>query len=157
MRLLSIDPGKCMGWGFYVDGELQEAGVIEMNYDDFESFYRDLLGLFLRLNPNEVIIERPQIYRDKKQKGKDPNDLLLLAVQEGIIRAVIFELNGLIIISVEIVLPRTWKGQVPKEIHNKRILKKLTLTETTRLPKLSKTKAHNMIDAIGIGLWKLGR
>jgi hypothetical protein len=53
---------------------------------------------------------------------------------------------------VELVTPAVWKGSVPKEICQSRILKKLEPEELSVLD-----KNHNAMDAVGIGLWKLGR
>ncbi len=54
---------------------------------------------------------------------------------------------------VRYVPAREWKGQVPKDIHHTRILDKLTIEE---LPLASKAN-HDTLDAIGLGLFQLGR
>lgn len=60
---------------------------------------------------------------------------------------------------VEFVLPKTWKGQVPKDIMLNRIVAKLSDTEKQILESKNyiKSKKHNVIDAIGLGLFKLNR
>ena len=54
------------------------------------------------------------------------------------------------------VAPETWKGQVPKEVHQRtRIRPRLSEAEVVKLqaacPK--KSEMHNLVDAAGIGLW----
>jgi hypothetical protein len=61
--------------------------------------------------------------------------------------------------SVHFVLPKVWKGQVPKDIMLERIVSKLSEDEKVLLEskKYAKYKKHNVIDAIGVGLYKLER
>jgi hypothetical protein len=49
--------------------------------------------------------------------------------------------------------PREWKGSVPKPIHNTRVLGKLTSAERKAIV----NDRHDVIDAIGLGLYYLGR
>jgi hypothetical protein len=60
---------------------------------------------------------------------------------------------------VKFLLPKEWKGQVPKDIMLDRIVNKLNDTEKSVLEskKLIKSKKHNVIDAIGLGLYILDR
>lgn len=98
-----------------------------------------------------LIIEKPQVYQGRAQKG-NPNDLIDLAVEVG-------RIIGISEVAFETVLPRQWKGAVKKEIMLKRILSKLDDDELLVIKNcgVSNSKAHNIIDAVGIGLWKLGR
>lgn len=52
-----------------------------------------------------------------------------------------------------------WKGQTPWEIHNRRVLAALTPKEREQIEclELPDSKAHNVIDAVGMGLWVYGR
>lgn len=50
--------------------------------------------------------------------------------------------------------PRTWKGNVPKDVHHRRLRSRLTSTESTRMPAMSE---HDAWDATGIGLYATGR
>jgi len=61
--------------------------------------------------------------------------------------------------SVQLVLPKEWKGQVPKDIFLKRIEGRLTEQESIILDskKFSQSKRHNVVDAIGLGLYYLKR
>jgi hypothetical protein len=51
-----------------------------------------------------------------------------------------------------LVYPGQWKGQVPKDIHLKRTLAKLTPAERANVE-----NDHNAIDATGLLLWGIGR
>ena len=53
--------------------------------------------------------------------------------------------------------PFQWKGNTPKEIQASRILSALTKTEHDAITWPKKSLRHNVIDAIGIGLWRLER
>lgn len=54
-------------------------------------------------------------------------------------------------------IPADWKGQVPKDIHQKRILSQVDLTaDLEGVPgadSLTKTQKGHVIDAIGLALW----
>lgn len=54
-------------------------------------------------------------------------------------------------------IPADWKGQVPKDIHQKRILAKVGLTEDLEgvpgAETMTKTQKGHVIDAIGLALW----
>ncbi len=60
---------------------------------------------------------------------------------------------------VKFLLPKEWKGQVPKDIMLDRIVNRLQPSERTLLEaqKFIKSKKHNVIDAIGLGLHMLDR
>ena len=51
---------------------------------------------------------------------------------------------------------REWKGQVPKDIHNARIELKLTPEEKARIVSTPSLR-HNVLDAIGIAFYYIGR
>jgi hypothetical protein len=51
--------------------------------------------------------------------------------------------------------PQQWKGSVPKTVMERRIRSKLAPDELATLP--TGAKAHNAIDAVGLGLYHLGR
>ncbi len=59
----------------------------------------------------------------------------------------------------ELVTPAQWKGAVPKEVHQPRILAALTAAEQGVLDaaKVAPTLKNNVVDAIGLGLWAVGR
>jgi len=136
--IIAIDPGKRTGWAVFWEAELWSAG-----YTDNKELPE------IPLLPAIVVIEVPRIY-PFGGKG-DANDLVDLAFLAGDYAGEMrVKYPG---VDVEQVYPRTWKGTVPKHIHNRRVLASLTSKE---LPKIQGCD-HNMVDAIGIGLWQLGK
>lgn len=131
--LLTVDPGvNACGWAVWINGTLDEVGYGDPPAGD------------------SLVIEVPQIYRGVKSRG-DPNDLIWVAFEAGRVAGRCRD--------VEAVLPRRWKGTIRKEVMVRRILSKLTDAELQKLKGLGlpPSKEHNVCDAVGIGLWKLGR
>ena len=155
MRLLSIDPGKAfLAFGVFEDERLQDAGAITGS--KLPMLAANVRARFnrreFRKNDFDVLaIEFPLIYPHEKLKG-DPNDLLYVALAAGF---VIQEMH--LTPEIALVLPRTWKGQTPKEIQNARDLEKLDARERRIIEELDvpRGKLHNVMDAVGIGLWKI--
>ncbi len=147
MNLIAIDPGKTTGWAVFVESGLVAAGVLRR-----EKIFNGAEGLPKIWDRRIVLVENPRWY---PHDHTDVNDLLDLAVLVGEIEHY-YEIQGC---TVELVWPRTWKGNVPKDIHNKRVLVALRRAELELLPLRPRAKDydHNMLDAVGLGLWKLGR
>ena len=141
MRLLAIDPGRTTGWALLDNNMLQDAGTIKQNRSE-------CLNLLTTTKPLYVICEKPQIYTPTQSKG-DPNDLSRLFIQAGW-----FDMLCLIYsVAYEDVQPHAWKGNLPKLVWHKRSKSVMLQYEIAA----AKGQDHNMWDAIGIGLWKLGR
>lgn len=132
--LISIDPGIHTGIACWYNGRLLYAGTLFPP----TAFYK------------ECVIEIPKIYPKAQQKG-DQQDLITLAFQAGKLA----QATGAP--TVHPVLPQTWKGQLPKDVCWLRCQALLTSEELSLIPKLAPSILHNVQDAIGIGLWKLGR
>lgn len=137
--LLAIDPGADSGWALFDDSKtLLECG----------------LGRSV-ITPSHTVIEKPRIYPGAKQKAR-AEDVITLAVRAG-------EWGGRLehLSTIRYVEPHQWKGSVPKEIHQPRIWAKLNDKEKSILDKacqgMAPSKRHNVIDAVGIGLWAVGR
>ena len=151
-RVTAIDPGATSGWAQFASGQLFAAGTFRG--DEFPSVWH-------RGYEQTLVIEVPRIYPGGRGKG-DPNDIVTLAMRVGEIRG-----HYARTVSARIVetYPRTWKGQVPKEIHHARVLAALSAQERTVLDaharRPTKTNPHgydhNMLDAVGLGLWFLKR
>lgn len=139
MITYAIDPGACTGWAVFDGATLVLCGVC----DPAELSFR---------GGEKAVIERPDAHRGREQKAK-PESIatLLMLVGQYTERA---RVAG---VSVQLVKPSAWKGAVPKDVHQVRVLNELTSAERIALADLSKTKRHNMIDAIGLGLWSVGR
>lgn len=140
-HVLAFDPGRITGWARFKSRKLSEAG--------FESFEK-LCTAFPPLTGESVIIEMPRWYPHERRI--DVNDLLDLCRMVGRIEQRYWG-------EAQTVYPRTWKGSVPKDVHNKRVLAALTDEERALLPRRPRAKDfdHNLVDAVGLGLWKLGR
>lgn len=138
MILLAIDPGADTGWARFFNGSLEACG----------------LGTPPIIKAAAVVIECPE-YRAHDRIN--PNDLITLAVKVGREVERAFKAG----ITATLVRPTEWKGSVPKRIHQPRILCALNEEECEHLNDVlsmhAKTKGHNIVDAVGIGLHYLGR
>ena len=154
-EMLVIDPGtrKNLGWAIFGSSayvtSLIDAGVDSMENLLVPGPYPFRIGSSARV----TLIEAPRWY--PRKASVDVNDLLDLSVAVGELKRHFVERGS----SVQLVWPMTWKGSVPKKIHNRRVLAALTEEERGKLPKRPRAKDydHNMVDAVGLGLWKLGR
>lgn len=147
--VIGIDPGKRTGAAVFWQNDLWSA----FYFDRSKAFDELPIVPFL---PVIIIIEKPWIYPLGLGKG-DPNDLIDLAIFAGEIAG--WYRARLAGVEIVFVAPRTWKGTVPKAIHNERVLAALTADERKILPKHARAKGfdHNMIDAVGLALWQLER
>lgn len=158
-RVLAIDPGRDTGWAYFVNRRLVACGHINIE-KLFKQTPYEAFGI-AHFEGVEVILEGPAIYPvGRKQKGGKISDasIVKLALRTGEIRQL---LRGAGADTEYTDQPKQWKGNVPKEITQRRVLAVLDATETKLLyatiSARSKTLNHNMVDAVGIGLWKIGR
>ena len=164
MNVLSVDPGLvATGWAVFDDKSLIGAGIItpeksregparsasiaqQLHWTSTVNVHR----------PDYLVIEIPQIYTRAKSKG-DPDDLLRLAILVGEIEAVF---TGVQKIEVR---PRGWKGTIKKArriqeyIIHKRNAAFLGPAGryASSIQSVPKSLAHNVADAVGIGIWFL--
>lgn len=142
--IVGIDPGKKhSGVAILVDGVLDWVELQKREFDcsiDYPTAEQ----------PWEMIIEVPQVYRHGKG---DQNDLIEVAVVSGMWLQAAYNKCY----KPKLVRPREWKGSVPKKIHNNRILAKLSEAERRLLEEIPSYLRHNVIDAVGIALWRAGR
>ena len=101
-----------------------------------------------------VTVELPRIYAAGKMKG-DPDDIVVLAAVVGSIVGAVVEAGA----NATVVRPADWKGQVPKDVHNRRILSGLSVKEEFALNGCGAPSSlrHNVIDAIGLAKWAARR
>jgi hypothetical protein len=155
--ILSVDPGvKHVGLALWDDGELQRAWLAKT---ELPAICQDISDHTSPLFLEEVVVERMQIYPGMRLRG-DPNDLVSVTIVGaelvGMLRAGLrFPWPGMI---ATYVYPRSWKGNLKKNAHHPRIMAALSQEEISmiELPR-AKALAHNIIDAVGLGLHKLGR
>jgi hypothetical protein len=141
--MVAVDPGKhASGWAVFWDRKLWACG-----------FGNDA-GPILDVTEGEVglvVVEVPRVYDRRRWKG-DPNDLIDISIAGGLLA------GALRAEAVRLIRPQDWKGQTPKKVQADRTLAKLSEAERGRLEGVTtKSKIHNVIDAVGIGLWELKR
>jgi hypothetical protein len=147
--MIAIDPGKRhLAWAEFIDNRLADCGLAEGTPRELRLALEEI-GLRREL----TVIECPQIYPSRRWRG-DPNDLIDVAVTAGVAAGVLCRRG-----KVEYVRPGTWKGAVKKPIMLVRIINVLGSDERMLLEACGVTRGnrHNVIDAIGLGLWRLGR
>ncbi len=144
--LLAIDPGADTGWALFDSARrLQACGLGTPE--------PQLPGAL-----EEVIIECPRL---RPRGEKNPNAILLVARNAG-------EWAGRYADSpVRYVTPNDWKGNTPKNVSHCRLWSKLDVKEQRVVDAAFKahkgragmapSKRHNVLDAIGIGLFGVGR
>jgi len=136
IKLVSIDPGvkKSAIALWDKEGKLLFA-------DDLPN--AQVVRLLRQIRTSRLVVETPVLYPTQRAKHKDVKDLAKVA---RVFKSFVPKGVG--------VKPSVWKGQVPKKIHGNRILLALDKEELLRVASIGN---HNTIDAIGIGLWALGR
>lgn len=152
-HVIAIDPGANAGWAEYEMypcqhhpwWTLSNAGLCEPANGTRPVVARGICDL--------AIVELPN--HEKGDTAKRTNDLFKTALRAGVLAE---STNASYLLWVH---PHTWKGSVPKELHNKRCLERLDEDEMSLLRKslsvIPASKHNNVIDAIGIGLAVLGR
>ena len=104
----------------------------------------------------DLIAEWPQVYqRGGGRTRGDANDVIPLAGVGCALAACFPTINA------KEVSPHEWKGQVPKEAIAARVESRLSEAERAAydagLAAVAPSLRHNVSDAVGIGLWGLGR
>lgn len=97
-----------------------------------------------------LAIELPQVYHAAIET--DQNDLIALAAVVGALCREFSDAE-----ETKVYLPAEWKGQAPKEIVHARAMKRLDAAEAATIPEMAKSKKHNMLDGVSIGLVFLKR
>jgi hypothetical protein len=158
MNLIAIDPGiNKTGIAVFTDGVLKQSRLLtslSASWDRLEDL-RDQLLRSLQNKDHAVVVELPQIYRAVKSKG-DPNDLIKTATVGAYLLGVLCE--SVPVTQTTFVHPGDW-CKIPKSTkkgavsaRTDKILASLSVSERDRV-----LVQHDVIDAVGIGLWKLGR
>jgi len=138
---LYIDPGTCSGYAYFEKAVLIACGIFTS-----DGVRPSATGVEF------VVIERPQVY---PQNPVPANDLVTLSILVGRLT----EFYSSPVCKVEHVLPRAWKGQLPKEVCWARAAAKLSMAETliVEQAKLPRSSVHNMRDAVALGIWHSDR
>lgn len=137
--LISLDPGRTTGWARWSNGILVDCGETACVLGDTRIMVP--LG-------DVAVVEQPQFYPGGRNKA-DVNDLLGLAWMTGLICA---QYPAVVLVS-----PRDWRrGTAAKEFVAERTLARLDESER-HIATRSRTRGLHAVDAVGIGLWALGR
>jgi hypothetical protein len=157
MRIIAIDPGVGgTGYAIFDNGILVKFGTVKAIGNEW--LYKCSNILFLldgQINGfyqvEKVLIECPQFMSGSSGRMVAARgDLVKLTLLTGMILQKFMVKYG--VSAIELVEPSKWKGQLPKSVCNNRVLKILK-SKNNSLP--LKFDDHGL-DAVGIGLWKLG-
>lgn len=134
--MITVDPGvDYFAWARWYDRTLTACGVWRA-------------GAAWPVNVDgRVIVEVP----DRRWRGTE-RDVMDLAAAAGFYAGRLSTGGA----GHTFVTPQAWKGQVPKTIHHTRIRAALGDAEVAHLPRAKGELVH-VLDAVGIGLWALGR
>ncbi len=142
--LLAIDSGACTGWAIFDGKDLLSCGL-DTPYDCFIT---------------TVIIECPRL---RPRGEKNPNSILLVARNAGEWGGRYAALGA----EVRYVTPNEWKGATPKNVSEARTKSALSSEELAIVYQafktakgrsgMAKSLRNNVWDAIGIGLYAVGR
>lgn len=138
--------GGFLQWAVYVKNPLAGTRAYAVDVAMGEAVRRAVAerGAF---QPELVIIERPRVYPGMPKT--DLNDLIDVACV-GAACASHFP-------NVQTVFPSEWKGTLRKQAMLDRIADKLTPNEQQVVQRTNKSDTEDILDGVGIGLWKLGR
>ena len=146
-NVVAIDPGKKhFGWALFLNGELMNCGTDHNDRPDMlvkMAISRATPRLILTcygIIP-DLVMEKPEDYRGNRK----------VESLEGL-RYLCKMLDKLVGVK-KFYFPKEWKAQVPKGVHHKRLVAFLNAAETRVWDKAD----HNAKDAVGIGLFHLGR
>ncbi len=134
--ILTVDSGKDAGWALFSAGVLVACGLDPVK----------ALAMFSKVD--QLVVERPHAGNARASK----RDLITLAIRAGEAGGVLGHVLG---VKPQYIEPQQWKGSQTKEISHNIVKAKLTEVEhkVLKQAQLSKSKEHNTLDAIGIGLY----
>jgi hypothetical protein len=141
-----FDPGgPCAGWAQFEGTNLFAAGLSRTKEKTTKARAKVHQAYLESLGAYEFrVLSESMAFRQGRNKG-NPQDLMDVNLIAGHV-------------GTDWVLPHEWKGMTPKEIHQPKILACLTPEERAIVDAIKPPSLrHNAIDAIGIGLWDVGR
>lgn len=158
MRILAVDPGiRGCGVALFDDKRLYRAEYVKNpanKGDDLQAVREMAFAIsseFHIAELNEIVVEQPCIYAHEKF-DKNPNNLLPLRAIGGAL-SVRYAYS-----KVTQYLPPEWKNNMPKGAgFEKRVMDRLTSSERDSIQQYPRSIMHNVYDAIGLGLFHLGR
>lgn len=153
--MVAIDPGiNGCGMACFEDGLLVWAKYVKSFAHTTAKMEERVYGManaVVVADPARLrggwIFERPRVYLGKKV---NPDDLIPLAEIGAC-------LMGIVGMPLKIYRPHDWKFSVDGDVMVERIKDRLSTLEHRRIILPSKSLAHNVYDAAGLGLAHLGR
>lgn len=154
--LIAVDPGtRLCGYFIWWDGKPYAAGVARSKAGTASLRAREMAHAIDFATPasdaSRVVVERPVIYPNSRERDSDQIDL---AVAAGIIGGT---LSALYECELIMPTPREWKGSVPKHIHNERTRAKCPEAVALVEANVPKGQQNHVWDAVGLALWQLER
>lgn len=154
MILVAIDPGADTGAAVFCNGSLFSAQLCKPGDVPHIPTSRDGLAVF---------VEMPNVRRARDTPAR-PNDIKTLAYRAGKTMGAIAtwhaHCSGGAYQEFE-VLPEEWKGQLDKVVTANKAQAALSTIESLKLTQclvpIALGKRHNVMDAVCLGLWALGR
>lgn len=156
MRMLCVDPGlRGCGVAEFENEKLVKAGYVKnpvggRGYVAHAAMGEAVHEMFDYWLYDLVLIEHPRIYPGSQQQKGDLNDIVDVAAVGAAVATCFVSV-------VSTVFPSDWKGQVPKQKMLARIKAAILPEELHRVQQTNKSDTEDILDAIGIGFWKLGR
>lgn len=159
--MLAIDPGiNVCGCALFEFGQLHKAwlartpraAAAEDITQRVDSMAREVIEVIGDTRVDSIVVEWMQIYPGRRKKV-DPNTSLLPLV--GVVAAV----SALLPAAAQRTSyqPRAWKGTQDGDACTRRIERHMTEAEKGVIRDCPAGLRHNVIDAVGIGLFHLGR
>lgn len=157
MRIIASDPGygddAYSAWAIFDDGEFRGGGVLKGQGERNVCAHLKELRTVLQ----HIVVDL-SIVEEMERRGPDsqvPTSTLVNLAMIG----------GAMLVSPSAaeywkVKPSRWKGSVPKRIHNQRTWDELSIEEIRRVDGICCNLdgvPHDLIDAIGIGFYAIGR
>ena len=148
--IIAVDIGtRQLGWSLFTNGEYYRSGVLKSSkinwVENIERIYYKLKIVIEKYNIDTFIFEKPEFWMyGKGITGATSGSIVKLSVSLGAFLSIVFNQANKKIILIE---AKKWKGQLPKRVTMKRINKIIK----------KDIKNDNESDAIGIGLFHLGR
>lgn len=151
-----IDPSiTCTGIACFYEGLLTKATMCAPKKKGYDRL-AELSEHAQRWYPTDwdVYFEEPVLRQRGRGPASKPADLIKLAVSAGVV------IGALAPASVTALSPTDWKGSLPKEVVHRQMLTVLSDNEKLAIEKgvgRQKSLAHNLYDAVCIGLYIEGR
>lgn len=161
VRVNATDPGtRLCGYASFSGRQPSIAGVVKSNARTHIERAVDMGAQLARLLPfatSHIVVERPVIYPDSRERDSDIVDLTTTA---GIIGGILLaQVIGPVLgdhVALHMPTPREWKGTIKKSIHNERT-KARCPAAVELVNKIPKGQRNHVWDAVGLAIWQLER